>query len=100
MPRHLRRQRRDRTSGPRRIAVPRAQVSANRRLQVAPADRLLDRLMPSLKRPHESFPEQRLLRTEVRVEGADRQTGLLHDLREANGGDATLPEETRRRLED
>src|SRR5688572_29217311 len=76
MPRHLRRQRRDRASCPRRIAVLRAQIGANQDLDISSVERLLEFLMPSVKRPKEGFSKQRLLRLEVGVERANGQAGL------------------------
>ena len=40
-----------------------------------------ERLVPLVKRAKKGFFDQRLLRLEVRVERADRQVGLCHDLR-------------------
>jgi hypothetical protein len=58
-------------------------------------ERLLEGLVPRVERTKEGLSDQRLLRLEVGVERADRQVGLGHDLREADGGDAVLTKEAR-----
>ena len=61
MPRYLRGQRRDRASGSRHVAVFGAQIGANQHFQVSSMERLLEGLMPRVKRTNKSISDQRLL---------------------------------------
>jgi hypothetical protein len=78
----------------------RAQVGTNGRLQVALAQGALELLVSRLKCAKQGLAKQRLLRFKVRVECADGQVGLGHDLRESYRGDALLPKAARRRRQD
>jgi len=88
------------TSGSRSVAVLGAQIGANGELQVAHVELQLDLRVPGLQGTQQGFPEQGLLGLEVRVERTGGQVDVDHDLRQAHGLDAMLPEQPRRRVRD
>src|SRR5439155_13999603 len=77
-----------------------AEVGTNGHLEITRPERPLELCIAMLEGTKQGLLEQRLLRLEVRVEGADGQVHLAHDLRESHGLDAMFAKQARRGLDD